>query len=241
MSRYYRTTSSGIGYPQWSRVVRTLVIICVVVFVLQFFEELAGSRALTLNFGLTPLLVTHYFYLWQLVTYIFLHGGVLHILFNMLGLWMFGSDLERLWGSRKFTTYFFVCGIGAGLLSVVLSPSSPVPIIGASGAIYGILLAFGILFPDRIIYFVIFPIRARWFVVIMGGLAFMSSLSANSDGIANVAHLGGMLFGFLYLKGGSVGPGLQWRYQQWQHRRLRRKFDVYYNEKQRKDSDRWRN
>src|SRR5207249_2609543 len=112
--------------------------------------------------------------------------------------------------------------------------------IGASGAIYGILLAYGMLFPDRIIYWIIFPIRAKWFVMIMGGLAFISSLSANGNGIANVAHLGGMLFGFLYMKGGGVGPGLKWQYEQWQRKRLRRKFDVYYNEKQRKDSDRWR-
>jgi membrane associated rhomboid family serine protease len=238
VSRYYRSSSSGIGYPQWSSAVRTLVIICVVVFVLQTFDGLAGGQAFVRSFGLTPLLVTHNFYLWQLVTYIFLHGGVLHILFNMLGLWMFGSDLERLWGARKFTTFFFICGIGAGLLTVLLSPSSFVATIGASGAIYGILLAFGMLFPDRIIYWIIFPIRARWFVVIMGGLAFYSSLTANGDGIANIAHLGGMFFGFLYLKGGGIGPGLQWRYQRWQHRRLRRKFEVYYNEKHRNDNDR---
>jgi membrane associated rhomboid family serine protease len=236
VSRYNRSTS--IGYPEWSRAVKTLVIICVVVYLLQMFDGFAGGETFIRSFGLTPLLVTQRFYLWQLVTYIFLHGGVLHILFNMLGLWMFGSDLERLWGSRKFTTFFFVCGIGAGLLTVLISPSSPIATIGASGAIYGILLAYGMLFPNRIIYWIIFPIRAKWFVMIMGGLAFYSSLAANGSGIANIAHLGGMLFGFLYLKGGGIGPGLRWRYDQWQRQRLRRKFDVYYNEKHRKDSDR---
>lgn len=245
MSRY--TTSTSIGYPQWSRAVRTLVIICVVVYILQFLDELSGGQAFLRTLGLTPLRVTHNFFIWQLVTYIFLHGGIMHILFNMLGLWMFGSDLERYWGARKFTTYFFVCGIGAGLLTVLLSPNSPIPTIGASGAIYGILLAFGMLFPDRIIYWIIFPIKAKWFVVIMGGLAFYSSISANGDGIANIAHLGGMLFGFLYLKGSGPGrgmiPGLKSRYEQWQRARLRKKFDVYYNEKHRKDSDkdRWKN
>ena len=243
MSRYYRTTSS-IGYPEWTRAVKTLIIICVVVFVLQMFDGLAGGEAFIRSFGLTPIRITHSLYLWQLATYIFLHGGVMHILFNMLGLWMFGSDLERLWGARKFTTYFFVCGIGAGLLTVLLSPNSPIPTIGASGAIYGILLAFGMLFPDRIIYvWAIFPLRAKWLVLIMGGLAFYASLAANGNGIANIAHVGGMVFGFLYLKGGSVGPGIRSRYDQWQRRRLRKKFDIYYNERQqqRKDTDRWKN
>lgn len=228
---------------------RTLVITCVVVFVLQQIDEISGGQSFIRTFGLTPLRVTHNFFLWQLVTYIFLHGGIMHILFNMLGLWMFGSDLERYWNARKFTTYFFVCGIGAGLLTVLLSPGSPIPTIGASGAVYGVLLAFGMLFPNRLIYvWGIFPLKAKWLVTIMGALAFFSSVSANGDGIANVAHLGGMLFGFLYLKGGSIVPGFKGRYEQWQRQRLRRKFDVYYNEKHRHDnkdgnddSNRWKN
>jgi membrane associated rhomboid family serine protease len=94
------------------------------------------------------------------------------------------------------------------------------------------------LFPDRIIYWLIFPIPAKWFALIMGGLAFISSLNVNNGGIAYVAHLGGMLFGFLYLKGNRIVPDLKWKYEQWQRRRLRRKFDVYYNEKHRNDKDR---
>jgi len=238
VSRYYRTTSSGIGYPIWSPAVRALIVTCVVVFVLQFFDELTGPGTLIHSFGLTPYLVTHKFFVWQLATYIFLHGGLLHILFNMLGLWMFGSDLERYWGSRKFVSYFFFCGVGGGLLTTVISSSSINVTIGASGAVYGILLAYGLLFPDRIIYWLIFPIPAKWFAVIMGGLAFVSSLSVNSDRIAYIAHLGGMLFGFLYLKGNRIVPDLKWQYEQWQRRRLRRKFDVYYNEKHRNDKDR---
>jgi len=241
VSRYQRSIGSNSGYPSWSRAVRMLIITCIVVFALQTFDEISGGRTLVRSFGLVPVLIIHKFYLWQLVTYIFLHGGLLHILFNMLGLWMFGSDLERLWGARKFTTFFFVCGIGAGLFTVLLSPNSPVATIGASGAIYGILLAFGMLFPNRIIYWIIFPIRAKYFVLIMGGLAFYSSITANGNGIANVAHLGGMLFGLIYLKGGSIVPGFRWRYEKWQRQRLRKKFDVYYNEKHRKDNDRWSN
>jgi membrane associated rhomboid family serine protease len=215
-----------------------LIITCIVVFVIQTIDGISGGGTLIRSFGLTPVLVIHNFFLWQLVTYIFLHGGAIHILFNMLGLWMFGSDLERLWGARKFTTFFFVCGIGAGLVTVLVSPSSPIPTIGASGAIYGILLAFGMLFPNRIIYWIIFPIRAKWFVIIMGGLAFYFSLTSSGTGIANVAHLGGMLFGWLYLKGGNLIPGFRWRYEKWQRQRLRKKFDVYYNERHRNDDDR---
>jgi rhomboid family protein len=242
MSRYYRSTSSDIGFPPWTRAVRMLIITCIVVFALQTFDQISSGRdTLTGSFGLVPYLVVHNFYLWQLVTYIFLHGGPFHILFNMLGLWMFGSELERLWGARKFTTFFFVCGIGAALLTVLVSPNSGIPTIGASGAIYGILLAFGMFFPNRIIILILFPIRAKYLVMIFGGLAFYSSIAANGNGIANVAHLGGMLIGLLYLKGGKIVPSLKWRYDKWQRQRLRKKFDVYYNEKHRKDSDRWRN
>jgi len=218
-----------------------LIITCIVVFALQTFEEISGGRTLTRTFGLVPALVTQSFFLWQLVTYIFLHGGAFHILFNMLGLWMFGSDLERLWGFRKFTKFFFICGIGAGIVTVLASPSSPIPTIGASGALYGILLAFGMFFPNRIIILIIFPIRAKYLVLIMGGLAFYSALVASGNGVANIAHLGGMLFGLIYLKGGKIMSGVKWRYEKWQRQRLRKKFDVYYNEKHRKDNDRWRN
>jgi len=198
---------------------------------------MAGGPSFTYKFGLTPVLVTQNYYLWQLVTYIFLHdpGQLFHILFNMLGLWMFGSELERFWGTRKFTKFFFICGIGAGILTVLLSPNSAGTTIGASGAIYGILAAYGILFPDRIIIFIIFPIPAKWFVIGLGVMAFVSSLSASGSGIANVAHLGGMLCGLVYLRGGRFLPNLRLRYQRWQRNRLRRKFEVYYNERHRDD------
>ena len=246
MSRY-RPSFSGFGIGGWTPAVKTLIITCVVAFLLEVFDRMAGGPAFILNFGLSPALVTHRFYLWQLVTYIFLHdpSNLLHILFNMLGLWMFGSELERLWGTRQFTKFFFICGIGAGLLTVLLSPNSTTPTIGASGAIYGILLAFGLLFPERIIIFIVFPIPAKWFVAILGGLAFFSSISATGSGIAHVAHLGGMLCGFLYLRSGRVVSGIKWRYDRWKRNRLRRKFDVYYNDRHRDDDDqkwrRWRN
>src|SRR5439155_17887660 len=123
------------------------IIACTVGFLLQIFEQVAGGRSITNEFGLTPALVTQHYYLWQLVTYIFLHGGFFHILFNMFGLYMFGSELEQLWGTRQFTKYFFICGIGAAVITVLFSPHSEVAVIGASGAIFGLLVASGVLFP----------------------------------------------------------------------------------------------
>lgn len=244
MSRY-SSRFSGYAFPRWTPAVKVLIITCIVAFFLQAFDEMAGGPSFAQKFGLTPSSITHSLYLWQLVTYIFLHGGFLHILFNMLGLWMFGSELESLWGTRQFTKFFFICGIGAGVLTVLLSPNSPVATIGASGAIYGILAAYGLLFPNRIIIFYIFPIPAKWFVLMLGAMAFFSSLSAGS-GIAHVAHLGGMLCGLIYLRGGRLVPGLRAHYDRWQRNRLRRKFDVFYNERRRDEDDqqkwrRWRN
>jgi membrane associated rhomboid family serine protease len=245
VSRYNRSFS-GNGYPRWTPAVKTLIIACVIAFAVQIIDQLAGGPSIVPKFGLVPSDVTHRYFLWQLVSYIFLHdtGQLFHILFNMLGLWMFGSELERTWGSKEFTKFFFICGIGAGLLTVLFSPNSLSQTIGASGAIYGVLLAFGVLFPDRIIYFLIFPIPAKWFVVIMGALAFLSSLSASGSGIAHVAHLGGMLFGFIYLKGGSMTK-IRHHYDRWHRARLRKKFEVYYNDRHRRDDDepgrRWRN
>lgn len=151
-------------------------------------------------FGLTPA----YFwrgYLWQPVTYMFLHGGIFHLLFNMFVLWMFGTTLESTWGSRKFLKFYFICGIGAGLLNAAVTPSSSIPMVGSSGAIYGLLMAFGILFPNQLIYvWGIFPVRAKHFVIGVGIIEFIAATSTAQSGIAHFAHLGGMLFGFIYMK-----------------------------------------
>ena len=248
MSSRYGSRFSGFSFGAgWTPAVKTLIVTCVAAFVLQLFDGLAGGTPFTLKFGLTPELVTSRYFLWQLVTYIFLHAGFFHILFNMFGLYMFGGELEQLWGTREFTKFFFICGIGAGITSVVASPHSLNPIIGASGAIFGILLAYGVLFPNRLIYlYMVIPIPAKWFVIIIGAITFLSSMSATGSGIAYMAHLGGMLFGFLYLKGGRVFSDARFRYDRWQRNRLRRKFDVYYNERRRDDDDqqkwrRWKN
>ena len=239
----YGSFSIGGG---WTPAVKALIIACGVAFVLQIFDQLSGGPSIVSKFGLIPLAVTQHYYLWQLVTYIFLHGGFFHILFNMFGLYMFGSELERTWGTRQFTKFFFVCGVGAAIITVLVGRYSPVPVIGASGAIFGLLLAYGVLFPDRPIYlYMIIPIPAKWFVVIYGAINLLSALSVNS-GVAYVTHVGGMLCGLVYLKGGRLVPDIRGRYDRWQRGRLRRKFEVYYNERRRNEDDqekwrRWKN
>ncbi|HSB05197.1 MAG TPA: rhomboid family intramembrane serine protease [Thermodesulfobacteriota bacterium] len=178
-------------------VIKKLIIMTAAVFLLQMVVD----YKINFYLGLVPLLVWKKFFLWQLFTYIFLHGDVSHILFNLLALWMFGGELENYWGSKKFLFYFFFCGIGAGICTVVFSPYQLIPVIGASGAIYGILLAFGWLFPNRLIYiYFLFPIPAKYFVLIYGFLEFIYfSRGGTGGGIAHLTHLGGLLFGLIYM------------------------------------------
>ena len=165
-----------------------------------FILEMVVSRWFDLYFGLVPVLVWKKYFLWQLFTYIFLHGGFSHILFNLLALWMFGGELENYWGEKRFLFYFFFCGVGAGICTVIFSPDQFVPTIGASGAIYGLLLAFGSLFPDRQIYiYFLVPIRAKYFVIIFGLIELFSSIEGTGGGVAHLTHLGGLLFGLFYM------------------------------------------
>lgn len=176
--------------------------------------------------GLTPLSFWRGA-LWQPVTYMFLHGGGFHLFFNMLVLWMFGATLESTWGSRRFLVFYFICGIGAGLLSAAVTPGSPIPIVGASGAIYGLLMAFGILFPDQLIYiWGVFPIRARYFVIGLGLIEFFTAMSGTQTRIAHFAHLGGMLFGLLYMKWDTVGRSVSgWKREKRHKRHLKLVWD----------------
>ena len=192
--------------------------------------------SLTLYLGLLPVAVVEHFWLWQLATYMFLHGGLFHILFNMLALWMFGAELERTWGTRYFLKFYFVTGMGAGLLTVVFSLPPfgfarylyGADIIGASGAIYGLLLAYAMYFPDRPILLIVFWVPAKWCVTILGAIAAYSSMT-EAGGVANATHLGGLLIGYLFLKGARIHPSaeLKYRYLKWKMNRIRRKFDVY--------------
>jgi membrane associated rhomboid family serine protease len=189
-------------------------------------------------FGLVPEAVIERQWIWQPITYMFLHEGIFHILFNMLGIWMFGVELERLWGTKFFLHYYAVTGVGAAVTTVIVallpfaatSQIYPAVTIGASGALYGLLLAFALYYPHRpILMFMLFPVPAKYFVIIIGAIAFLSSTSAGAPKVAHAAHLGGMIFGYLYLRGrgGGMTAEIKYRYLKWKMNRLRRKFDVY--------------
>jgi len=193
MSYYRYRFSFGYGLTP---IIKKLMIVMGAVFLLQ----MVVSHRITFYLGLVPILVWKKYFLWQLATYIFLHGGITHLLFNLLALWMFGGELESYWGSRRFLRYFFFCGIGAGICTVIFTPYQFIPIVGASGAIYGILLAFGWLFPNRPIYiYFLFPIPAKYMVVIFGFIELFSSMEGTGGGVAHLTHLGGLLFGLLYM------------------------------------------
>ena len=151
-------------------------------------------------FGLVPKLVWSEFMLWQPFTYLFFHGSIWHVLINMFVLWMFGSELERLWGKEHFLKFYFVTGVGAGLVTMIIGLNSMTPIVGASGAVYGVLLAYGLTYPNRTVYlYGIIPIKSLWFVIGIGVIAFMSSFD-NVSQISHLTHLSGMVIGYLMLK-----------------------------------------
>ena len=180
--------------------VKGLLIANGIIFLLQ---ELLGVNSMFNLLGLTPTMFWKG-YLWQPFTYMFLHGSFSHLLFNMLALWIFGSSLESVWGMRRFLRYYFLTGVGAALSNCLLTPGADVSIVGASGAIYGLLAAYGLLFPNSILYIsFLFPIRAKYLVLIFGIFEFITSISmmqgANS-GVAHLVHLGGMVIGVIYLK-----------------------------------------
>jgi membrane associated rhomboid family serine protease len=225
-------SSFSFGPGPVSTTLKALIAANVVMFLVTTF-----AQSVIPYLGLVPAFVLRRFWVWQVATYMFLHGGIFHIVFNMLALWMFGAELERRWGTRYFLKFYFVTGIGAGALTVLFSTlpfafAQQVQhsiVIGASGAIYGLLLAYGLYFPDRPIYmYFVFPIPAKVFVAIMGAIAFFSSLS-EAGGTANATHLGGLIVGYLFLKGARMHPlsELKYRYLKWKINRVRKKFDVY--------------
>ncbi len=220
-------------------------------FVLYYFAVRTGYGNLFNQLGLWPRAVLTLPAVWQLFTYMFLHDpfGFTHILFNMLALWMIGSDLERDWGTKAFLKYYFLCGVGAGVCVVVanlLFGSMDTRTIGSSGAIYGLLLAYGVLYGDRMLLFsFLFPIKAKYFVMILGAIAFLGSFQASGGGVSYVAHLGGMVIGLIYLKGrqfnmhalGSLGQ----QYQIWKMRRAKKRFEVYIRKRDSHKHDPWVN
>ena len=219
----YQTRRVMFGGAGITPAVKVLLIANVSIFIFQTFLD----YSFILIFGLVPHLVWKEYYIWQLFTYQFLHGGLFHLLFNMLALWMFGCDLERQWGSRFFTKYYFVSAIGGGILNAVLMPSQMVPSIGASGGIYGILLAYGLTYPNRTVYFYfLFPIKMKHFVMIIGAISLYSSFTASHTGIAHLAHMGGMVFGYIYLRWGNPLVWIRIYFDQYRLARRKRRFRI---------------
>jgi membrane associated rhomboid family serine protease len=235
-SRY--PSASGFSYSFGPGPLTPAIKVLIGVNVVAFIVTALFMPSLTLRLGLRPADVFHEFHLWQPITYMFLHAGIAHILFNMLALWMFGVELERMWGTPFFLKYYFVAGIGAAATTMALSfiPGSFGTqlyyslTIGASGAVYGVLLAYALYFPNRPIYmYMVFPIPAKYFVMIIGAISLLSSMGGPGGGIAHTTHLGGLLAGYLYLKGARVHllSEIQYRYLKWRINRARRRFDVY--------------
>ena len=178
--------------------IKLLVSINFGIFLLQ---SLSGSDRLFFElFGLVPKQIWTQFMIWQPFTYLFFHGGIWHVLINMFVLWMFGSELERLWGKQHFLKYYFITGIGSGILTALFYLDSAIPVVGASGAVFGVLLAYGITYPNRIVYlYGIFPIKSIFFVIGIGVIAFVSSFNSVTQ-ISHITHLGGMVIGYVMLK-----------------------------------------
>jgi membrane associated rhomboid family serine protease len=217
-----------------------LLIANVAIFVLKYIlVRVNVVQALLDQFRLVPIDVVHG-RVWELVTYMFLHDGISHILWNMLALWMFGVQVERLWGTARFLRFYFLCGIFAGLTVVVSAyvfSGKDVGTVGSSGAIYGLLMAFALLFPDSTILFgFLIPMKSKYFVMIIGGIIFLESYMATvggqpGSGVAVMAHLGGLAAGYLLLRGNKLGTDIQRPlragYKEWKLRRAKRKFEVY--------------
>jgi membrane associated rhomboid family serine protease len=234
---YARPYISGSGMPPG---VKALLIANCAVFLLQFFAHgyLDGFLA---YFVLTPAAVVRTLFLWQLFTYTFIHGGILHLVFNMLVVWWFGRDLEETWGTRPFLRFYFLSGALAGvcvILADYLFGNPSLSMLGSSGATYAILAATAALWPDReLLFYFLFPIKIKYFVLIVAAITFFQSYGAGG-GAANIALLSGFVFGYVLVKmprrrrvgvgmAGSVAGSVKDAYKNWKMQRAKKKFQVY--------------
>jgi membrane associated rhomboid family serine protease len=243
----YRGRTLSLSFPPFTYWIKRIIIACVAIYFLQVVLGAVFPGALSPLYtvgALIPSYVLHGF-IWQIITYSFLHAGVMHVLINMLMLWMFGAQEEMDWGSRKFLEFYLFCIAGAALTTIAVAYSpirgvSPLtPTIGASGGVYGVLMAFGMLYGDREIFMFPLPfmMKAKYMVAIMIFLVIIATFQPSQGGIANFAHLGGLLFGFVYVKfmprkGLTFGASeryfsLRNAYYRWKRRRAARKFEVY--------------
>ena len=196
---YYRGASFGSVMP---RMVKNIILVNIAVFLLQ----IASGGMLRFHLGLVSTRVIGHLNIWQFATYMFLHGNVFHIAINMFLLFMFGRELENLWGGDAFLKYYLTCGIGAGVITYFFTRGHPGTVtIGASGAVFGILVAYAVIYPDRIITLLVFfvlpvSLKAKHLVLILGAFEFLHVLAGTQDGIGHYAHLGGAVIGYIYLK-----------------------------------------
>lgn len=230
----YRYTKGSFGgnyfRPRlFTDAIKLLVSINFVIFILQTLSS--QETILFRLFGIVPKYTWSQLMLWQPFTYLFFHGGIWHVLINMLVLWMFGSELEMMWGRKSFFKYYFLTGIGSGIVTILFNVNSQIPVVGASGAIYGILLAYGLMFPNRLVYiYFLFPVRVKYFVIFIGVVAFFSSINQGNSNISHLTHLSGMAIGFFYLRS-NISLGLVKRFFTSQVDEVKRKVKKHRQEK----------
>jgi membrane associated rhomboid family serine protease len=220
------------------------------IFLAWFLLRTTSAAAFFDNFKLVPAQVVQTFALWQLVTYMFLHASMWHLVWNMLGLWMFGAELERLWGTPKFLRFYLICGVCAALTVIVAAyifGGTDLATEGSSGAVLGILAGYAVMFPDQTILFgFLIPMKSKYFVMIIAAVVLLQSYSstvqAKGQGVAVLAHLGGMATGYLMLRGKrlrlQIRQPLVMSFKEWKLRRAKKKFEVYLK-KQDSKTDRW--
>jgi rhomboid family protein len=230
-TRLRYTRSSFFGYLTPG--VKWLLIINTAIYLLMYLGGSAVQRPANVLLALWAEAAVRSGYIWQPFTYMFIHGGLTHILFNMLALWMFGSMLEQDWGTRRFLKYYFLCGIAAGICVLAVNVAIgdwTSRTVGSSGAIFGLLVAFGVLYPNQTVLMnFLFPIKAKYMVMIYAAIELLLTLGPNT-GVSTVAHLGGMVFGYIYLKSSMPRFGfadVRSAYNQWRLQRAKRKFQVY--------------
>lgn len=189
------------GFSFFPPVIKNLIILNVAIYILQLITQETGFMVGAVSLGqwfaetfyLWPVTSSN-FQIWQIISYMFLHGSFTHILFNMLMLWMFGMEVENTWGSRNFLIFYFTCGIAAAFANLFIAPifAPAGPTIGASGGVYGVLVAFAMMFPNRYIYiYFLLPVKAKYLITVLVAFELYNGITSSIDGIAHMAHLGG--------------------------------------------------